>query len=419
MKNEVEKLKKKLIEKLNKHYYNHLAKEKSRKRLNDFLFFFLWRLAFGLSALRGVDEKLILFAANAEYTMPNDFRLLYEFCREKGFKCLCLYKFKGGSECIYKNELSKIKSDLVFQKYFARAKVTFLDEYYLPAYANKPRKGSRLVQLWHGCGAFKKFSYSVKDSDWGLQSELFERYHVHQTYTDIVTSGEFFIPAWKEAFNVKDEVFKPLGVPRTDIFFDPGFVSSQRKELEDRFPALSGKKLLLWAPTLRGNDVQSSYAERAIDFLALKRALGNEYALLVRLHPRVADALEFTDEEKEELDGFVFDVSKEFSVNACLCAADICITDYSSLIFEYSLLDRPMIFYAYDLEEYNSGRSFYYEYESFVPGRIAKTTEELIKAIELAEKDTPRLDEFREKFMSCCDGKSTERVFNELVLQKS
>ena len=408
-------MKAKTVDRLNDLYFKTLDKSKNRKRLNDFLYFFLWPLAFRLSSLRGVDKNLILFVANAEYKMPNDFALLFDYCEKKGYKCLCLYKFKTGDKCIFKNEFAKIKSDLVFQKYYARAKVTFLDEYYLPAYANKPRKGSRLVQLWHGCGAFKKFSYSVKDSDWGLDGDLFERYKVHKTYTDITVSGEYIIPAWTEAFNADEGVIKPYGVPRTDVFFDPAFVLSQREALEKDFPAIKGKKLLLWAPTLRGTDVKNSYIDKSIDFIKLKKALGSEYALLIKLHPRVVLKMDFSDEEKEELNGFLFDISRGVSINTALCASDICITDYSSLIFEYSLLDRPMIFYAYDLDEYNSGRSFYYKYEDFVPGEIAKTTDELITAINNAESSPLDLSDFREKFMSCCDGHSTQRIFEKIV----
>lgn len=408
---------KKTIEKLNNHYYKTLDKEKNRRKLNNFLYFFVWKIAYRISALKGVDDKLILFVANAEYTMPNDFRLLYEYCKNKGYKCLCLYKFKGGKQTIYGNELSKIKSDIVFQKYYARAKVTFLDEYYLPAYANKPRKGSRLVQLWHGCGAFKKFSYSVKDTEWGLQSDLFEKYKVHKSYTDITVSSPYIIPQWTEAFNADEGVIKPYGTPRTDIFFDESFVNGCRDELSEKYPVLKDKKVILWAPTLRGNDVQSSYTEKAIDFLKLKKELGTDYVLLIKLHPRIADAMQFTDEEKEELKDFVVDISKDISINTALSSADICITDYSSLVFEYSLLDRPMIFYAYDLDDYKDGRNFYYEYEDFVPGPIVKTNDELIEAIKEADNNFngETVRQFKEKFMSCCDGHSTERIFNKII----
>lgn len=401
---------------LNKHYSIFLAKAKHRKRLNDFLYFFVWKFIYRLYSLKKVDEKLIFFAAPYDDKLPGDFSSLYEMAKSKGYKCVCLFKFKGGSSVAYKNELSKIKADIKFQKYFARSKVTFLNEYYLPAYANKPRKNSRLVQLWHGCGAFKRFSYSIKDSSWGLESGLFEKYNVHKTYTDITASSKDIIPIYNEAFDAEDGIVKALGVPRTDVYFDSDFVLSQKNILTEKYPGIKGKRLILWAPTLRGNDVQSSYTEKAIDFIKLKNNIHKDTVILVKLHPRIADKLSFGEEEKKELDGFVVDISKDISIETALCSADIVITDYSSLIFEYALLKRPMIFYAYDLEAYEGQRSFYYDYESFVPGKIAKTTDELAEIINnIQNYDYSVLDSFTEKFMSACDGNSTKRIFEALV----
>lgn len=410
-----------LVEKLNNLYRRTLEKPSHRKRLNNFLYFFLWKLTFKLSCLRKPDEKTVLFVSNCDKELSKDFASLYDLAKQRGYKCRVLTKFKGGSRVIFRNELSKIKTDLAFQREFARAKVTFLDEYYLAAYANKPRKGCRLVQLWHGCGAFKRFSYSVKDSPWGLESELFEKYRVHKSYTDIIASSEYIIPVYNEAFNADEGVVKALGTPRTDVYFDREFISRQKKLLLERFPALEGKKIVLWAPTLRGNNVQSSFTQKAIDFLSLKKELGDGYALLVKLHPRVSSALSFSDEEKKELSGFLFDISKGTDIATALCASDIVITDYSSLIFEYSILSRPMIFYAYDLEDYEAQRSFYYSYESFVPGKIVKESRELASAIKSAESDfsKEKLEEFRQKFMSACDGSSTQRVFDFVTKNES
>ena len=198
-------MKEKLIIKLNDLYYKTLHKEKWRRRLNDFLYFFLWKAAFLVASVKGTDEKLILFVANNHYEMPKEYKALYDKAKQEGYKCICLYKFKGGSKVIFKNELSKIKSDLVFQKYYARAKTTFLYDYYLPAYANNVKKGSRLVQLWHGCGAFKKFGYSLSNSSFGLSDNLLKKYKVPRNYKHIVASSDYIIPKYAEAFGVDEK----------------------------------------------------------------------------------------------------------------------------------------------------------------------------------------------------------------------
>lgn len=398
--------------KYNDHYYKYLAKEKYRNRLNGFLFK-LWKIVYKISCLLPVDQKAILFVANKDFSVPPEFESLRNLAKEKGYTTRFILKTPNSSDIIYENEWRKIKNELKFQVRYATSKCTFLCDYFLPAYANEPRKGTKLVQIWHGCGAFKKWGYSTKDSDWGLQSDFFEKYNIHKTYTHIITSSEEVNEIYAEAFDSPLSKIKALGVPRTDVFFDENFVSVQKEKLLQKYPELSGKKLVLWAPSYRGNDLRASHNDLAIDFAKLKNIIGEDYALLIKLHPHIAkriskDELNVTDE------GFVYDISKEFQISSALCFADMVISDYSSLIFEYSLLERPMIFYAYDLEIYENDRSFYYDYESFVPGEIVRTTEELGYAILNSEKnfDKQMVTAFKNRFMSSCDGKATERIFD-------
>lgn len=404
-------MKQRLKKFLNNHYYKYLAKQKYRNLLNNFLFFFLWKLYFRISCLKKVDDKLVLFAASNDFTMPPEYESLYNLAKEKGYKTVCTYKSKNNSDVIYINELKKIRNDLRFIKYYARAKATFLYDYYLPAYANTPRKNTKLIQIWHACGAFKKWGYSTRKSEWGLDDKFFEKYNVHKTYTHITTSAEKINGVYAEAFGNDISKVHAIGVPRTDIFFDEKFLCSQKAKLTEKYPELKNKKIILWAPTYRGNDIRSSQNDMAIDFQRLHDIIGDKYALLVKLHPHIAKNMN-DDDIPKELSSFVYNISKEFDISSALCFSDMVISDYSSLIFEYALFERPMIFFSYDLEEYDSSRSFYYDYESFVPGEIVKDTESLAKAIINADKsfDKEKVVNFKKEFMSACDGKSTERV---------
>lgn len=111
-------------------------------------------------------------------------------------------------------------------------------------------------------------------------------------------------------------------------------------------------------------------------------------------------------------------MTKELSIEQLLCVSDICISDYSSLVFEYSLFERPMLFYAYDLEDYFDWRGFYYNYEELAPGPVVYTNEEIIDWIMHLEErfDRNRVRSFRKRFMNACDGHATERILS-LVLQ--
>ena len=144
----------------------------------------------------------------------------------------------------------------------------------------------------------------------------------------------------------------------------------------------------------------------------MKKALGNEYILLLKHHPFVKKRPEIPEDCKD----FAMDVTTDLDIDKLLCVSDICISDYSSLIFEYSLFERPMIFYAYDLEDYFDWRGFYYNYDDLTPGPVVTETEEIIDYIQNLDTrfDKEQVHAFREKFMSACDGCATDRIM-ELV----
>lgn len=401
----------------NKLYLLTLAKPKVREAYNDFLFFFLWKVVFFFSSIGKKKENLILFVADYHDKLPDEYKSLYQLATEKGYKCVCIYKFRSDSSVAFSNEFSKFKNDLKFERLYAKAKVTFLYDYYLPAYANEPRKNSRLVQLWHGCGAFKKFGYSTKDCDWGMNEEKLRKYHVHKTYTDVLVSSEFIKDKYAQAFDLSQDKIKAYGVARTDVYFSSQFVENQKEVLIKQYPFLKDKKLILYAPTFRGNSLNHSKGENAIDLVKLCKNLEDDCAFLIKLHPLVRQKPDYTKEEEALMKDKIVDISDTVNIQTALCSADLVITDYSSLIFEYAILKRPMIFYAYDLQDYENGRSFYYDYSSFVPGEIAKDTDELIALLKNSEKnfDEQRVEKFKEKFMSSCDGHSTERIFEKFI----
>jgi len=146
-------------------------------------------------------------------------------------------------------------------------------------------------------------------------------------------------------------------------------------------------------------------------------ALGDDYVLLIKLHPHLVKGFNARTFVPEYMKDFAIKPHPSYPIENLLCAADIVISDYSSLIFEYSLLERPMIFYPYDLEEYEKGRAFYYDYCSFVPGEIVRDTDGIIEEVKALEKhfDKRRVVDFKEKFMSACDGRSTERIFEQIT----
>lgn len=374
-----------------------------------FLFFFLWPMVFSIFSKKPINPKLIVFAYNKNYSsLPDNMVGIYKYLKSEGYDCRII-----GAPSI---PLKRFLSDIAFQKYYATCKCVFLTDNFDPVYAHQPRKGTKVIQLWHACGAFKKWGYSTLDLSWGGNRKDMLSFPMHNTYTDVFVSAKSVIPCYSEAFRCSERRIKAFGTPRTDIYFDEAFVNSQRAELLKIFPKIGDRKIILYAPTFRGNSPEAAHNDIPLDYGKLRDALGEEYALVLKLHPFVANKQSLNAEETEKYgDDFVFDGSKLIKIETALCAADILIADYSSLIFEYSLLNRPMLFYAYDLEEYDRDRSFYFDYKSFVPGRIVRNDDELIGAISNGTFGAEKIPKFRETYMSACDGSCVKRIADYAV----
>ncbi|MBQ7129054.1 MAG: CDP-glycerol glycerophosphotransferase family protein, partial [Clostridia bacterium] len=172
-------------------------------------------------------------------------------------------------------------------------------------------------------------------------------------------------------------------------------------------PQAKGKKVILYAPTFRGR-VASARTPNQLNLGMFEDHFGDDYVLLFKHHPFVKKIPVISDEFAQ----FAFDVTQTLDIEDLLCTADICITDYSSLVFEYSLFEKPIIFYAYDLENYCDWRGFYYDYYEISPGPVFSTNKEMIYYIENLDTrfDKVKIKDFRKKFMRSCDGNSTDRI---------
>jgi len=402
----------KIIAKLKK-FYNKF-KRKYLQKVPDFRRNFLykkyWPYLYKKYSKKPIDEKKVVLAYSDVYKkMPDNLATVKEYLEARGYKCVVVDRADGArrSNNWLINEIKKFFYGKEFFKDYATAKALFLTDYFFPAYAAKPREGQSVVQLWHGCGAFKKWGYSLANKNWGASKKQLEECPIHNTYTHICVSSPKVKFAYAEAFGIGEENIMPIGSPRTDVYFDKDFVASCRKKVIDTFPEIGNRKIILYAPTFRGDSIAASYMKNMMSIVKMQRELGEDYALVIKLHPLTAKSFNIID-----IDNFVFNATECVEIETALCAADIVITDYSSLVFEYALLERPMLFFAYDLESYGDSRDFYFPYESFVPGEIVKNTREIIDEIKRLETDfdVERIRRFKEDFMSACDGKSTQRI---------
>lgn len=353
-----------------------------------------------------VDEKKVVFVEIRLPNLTNSLQLMYDKLyaeTELDLHCHFLRNtFVSRKE--YRERCKAFIADI------ATAKYVFMDEATNINGCFTMRPETVVTQLWHGCGAFKKFGFSTADAIFGASRKDMENYPFNRNYTHVTVSSPEVIWAYEEAMRYSHEsgVVKALGSSRTDIFYDDGFIKSAYDELYDKFPAAKGKKVILYAPTFRGR-VAKAKSPNVLKLRQLYEAFGEEYVVIMKHHPLVRKRPKIP---AELLDVFAMDFTTDMSIETLLCVSDICISDYSSLVFEYSLFERPMIFLAHDLDEFFDWRGFYYDYDELTPGPVVKTTQEVIDYISDIDNlyDKQAVKDFRNKFMSSCDGHATNRI---------
>lgn len=315
------------------------------------------------------------------------------------------------------------RGDVPFSLYFrnaeemarqvATAKVVFFHESNnLFGYVDV-RDDSRVVQLWHGCGVFKKIGLDTAGMPGYKSEKSYRVYPEYNCYSCVTIASPELSWVFEQFMGISKEsgVIKSLGVSRTDEFFDPDYVDRCYEKLYERIPEAREKKVILYAPTYRGVG-RNRVAPNELDISAMAEKLGDTHILLIKQHQTAKNCPPVPEPYNQS---FAWDVTRGWGmdINELMTVADVCVSDYSSLVFEYSIFERPMAFFVYDLEEYIDDRGLYYDFDEITPGPLCYTTEELIDYIQSIERDgfdSSEVAAFRQRFMSSCDGHSTERI---------
>lgn len=291
----------------------------------------------------------------------------------------------------------------------AESKVIVTDDYLhlLRTYRKKP--GQHIVQLWHATGAGKKFGQDGSDLFPPLDA-LF-----HRDYDAVTVSSEQIRRYYAQAFDIPVERITASGVARTDIFFDDQYSLKAKERVLALHPEFKGKTVIMYAPTFRDlPGISRSRFEPELDFGHLLAELGERAIVAVCPHPVMTEPV---------VKGSYNNITevRDISSTDMMFVSDIMITDYSSVMFEYALLGKPMAFFCYDYDSYE--RDFYMDFDSELPGPLLKSQEELEKYLtgylesstiraETGEATTAEqgYEEFLDKYLGACDGHSTERI---------
>ncbi|QRV28001.1 CDP-glycerol glycerophosphotransferase family protein [Streptomyces californicus] len=290
----------------------------------------------------------------------------------------------------------------------------------LPAWFER-RPGQTVVQTWHGT-PLGRFGIGLTDTLYADHQYLATLPRRSDQWSVLVSPSTFATPWLRRSLAYHGEVLE-AGSPANDVLFPPDR-DKAAEEVRRGLGLPEDHRIVLYAPTYRDHlaHLPSASPDRsapgpyrwdpALDPRALARALGPGHTVLVRRHPRVTGALQ---------DGpGVLDVSGRPGAAGLLLVADVLVTDYAGLMFDFALTGRPMLFHTYDLEHYrDTVRGFCLDFETRAPGPLLVTTDEVAQALRDTRAQTARhadaYESFRRDFCDLDDGGAAARVADRLL----
>jgi CDP-ribitol ribitolphosphotransferase len=277
-----------------------------------------------------------------------------------------------------------------------------VDNAYFPVHVARHRPGVTVVQVWHAPGALKRFG---ADTLGGLDEP--ERTFLHRHYDYVVAPGEAGREPWSRALRTPVERVLALGTPRTDRFFDPAALEAARERVLARHPELHGRRVVLYAPTFRGRG-RRKQGTAALDAAALRARLPDSHAIVLKSHPNL-------DPTTQPSAGFDVVADPAGDMNDWLALADVFVTDYSSSIFEWALLRRPLVLLVDDLEAYERDPGLYLDYRTGMIGAQVRDTDGVAAAVLRGEVDVAAYDAFVARNIGACDGHASERFVDRFL----
>lgn len=268
------------------------------------------------------------------------------------------------------------------------------------------RKGQKYVMLWHGGVALKRIE---KDAESQLSYSYLKKAKIDSKVCDLMISGcRFQTSLLKEKFWYDGEILEK-GIPRNDVFFDKARHPEMRERICRKYGISSDSRIVLYAPTFRRDKSIEPYRinwSRVVP--ELRKIYGTEkVSILLRLHPNLigkADASSLVNDES------VIDVTRYHDMQELLCVSDLLITDYSSSMFDITMLKKPCMLYATDIEKYNRG--YYFDFAE-LPFPLARNEEELIGNIRTFDSAAyeEAVESFFEKHIGLCeDGNASKAI---------
>ncbi len=290
-------------------------------------------------------------------------------------------------------------------------------------------KGAVITQLWHAGAGFKSTGYSR----FGMPASPAPK-SGHRQYTYGIAGSKKIRHFFSEVWGINDEMVLPTGMPRLDEYLDENYIEETANKLLNNYPVLckpssdSAKSvsttseswkdrkrdnIILFAPTYRGENKKHAYYP--YDKLDLDRLYKlcekTDSVIIFKMHPFVEDPVPIPEEYKDRM----IDLVKYPNINDLFYITDLLITDYSSNIYEFSLMRKPILFYAFDIDEYTETRGFHRDYRTNVPGKIVETFDDMIQAIEKKDFEYEKVEEYIDNNFEFTDTHACDRIIDWII----
>ena len=373
----------------------------------------LYKLAYYHRYLKlPIKENVVLFETFMAKNYSDSPKYIYEALQKMApGKYECVWAINGDHDIPYGAKCVK-RFSFQYAYYLAVSKYLVFNVRQ-PLWYRK-REGQIFLETWHGT-PLKRLVFDQEEVTSASPKYKEQFYRQRQEWDYLVSANPFSSKTFRSCFLYEGKMLE-YGYPRNDILYAPD--RDQRAQaLKAKLGIPKEKKTILYAPTWRDDEHYGKGEYKftlALDLQKMKTLLGKDYVLLLRTHHYIADKIDTTG-----LEGFAYNLSSYDDISEIYLITDICITDYSSVFFDFANLKRPILFYTYDIEKYkNQLRGFYIDMHTEVPGPLLYTSEEVIDAIlhidQIQKRYAKRYEEFYDRFCCFDDGHASENIVKEV-----
>jgi Putative glycosyl/glycerophosphate transferases involved in teichoic acid biosynthesis TagF/TagB/EpsJ/RodC len=369
--------------------------------------------------LRLPVNEVIFFESSVGRNYSGNPKYVYEEMVRQGLdkKFKCVWSLEDTSLKIPGNAKKVKRTGLTYLYYLATAKIWVCDTR-LPAFLVK-RPKTTYIQLWHGT-PLKKLAMNIESLNTSEKITLSEYKKLFKENTEtwdyLISQSDYTTEKFRSCFDFEKEIL-PTGFPRNDVLLKKNDAKSINS-IKAKYNIPSDKKVILYAPTWRDDEFYENGIYRfstQIDFNLLKKELSDTHIIIVKLHYLVKDPVNWSNYKE-----FIYKCDYMQDIQELYLISDFLVTDYSSVIFDYALLKRPMIIYAYDYQKYKDQlRGFYFDIFEEFPGPVVENNHNLIDSIKNYDyKDyQKKYKTFLDKF-TCFDHGNASSKIVKLILEK-